>query len=159
MSEEFTRPFGFGSEEAVVDALRHVLGNTCRLAMTTLSYHWNVRGPHFHSRHVMFESQYRELWEALDPIAERIRALDAAAVPDHADNIVVPVAARPDDLPHSERMVPLLVAGHEAMLIALRSAVDIASEEEDEGTVSLLGERLLAHGKHAWTLRSSLADA
>lgn len=144
-------------KQAMSCAMSHVLGNTCRLAMTTLNYHWNVRGPQFYPMHKLFEHQYREMWEALDPIAERIRALGSFAIADHTDNVVVPVVAAPEDMPDADGMMANLVAGHESMQVALRSALDIAHDQEDEATVTLLGERAVAHGTHAWMIRSSIA--
>ena len=40
----------------------------------THNFHWNVTGPQFNSLHLMFMAQYTEQWNALDIIAERIRA-------------------------------------------------------------------------------------
>ncbi|HBT36354.1 MAG TPA: DNA starvation/stationary phase protection protein, partial [Hyphomonas sp.] len=57
------------------DALRVLLAETYALYSKTHGYHWNVTGPRFNSLHTMFETQYNELWMALDEIAERIRAL------------------------------------------------------------------------------------
>ena len=60
-------------------ALGKLLADTHALYLKTHGYHWNVRGPEFPALHALFESQYRELWGALDEIAERIRALGALA--------------------------------------------------------------------------------
>jgi DNA-binding ferritin-like protein len=64
-----------------------------------------------------------------------------------------PVFSHPIDTPAPDRMIGLLVDRHEAMLKALRHAADIARDHEDEGTLGFLGDRLLAHDKHAWMLR------
>src|ERR1051325_4110968 len=61
--------------QRVADALSNVLADTFILYLKTHNYHWNVTGPMFHTLHLMFEEQYRELWAAGDEIAERIRAL------------------------------------------------------------------------------------
>lgn len=39
------------------------------------NFHWSVTGPQFNSLHNIFMGQYMEQWNALDVIAERIRAL------------------------------------------------------------------------------------
>ena len=61
--------------KAIVDGLSRLLADTYTLYLTTHNFHWNVTGPHFNSLHAMFMTQYTELWNAVDPIAERIRAL------------------------------------------------------------------------------------
>jgi starvation-inducible DNA-binding protein len=49
------------------------------LSLTHLA-HWNVEGPGFFALHTAFQTQYEELFTAIDVIAERIRALDAYAI-------------------------------------------------------------------------------
>lgn len=59
--------------------LSRVLADTYFLYLKTRNFHWNVEGPKFRSLHLMFEEQYRDLWQSLDDIAERIRARGAYA--------------------------------------------------------------------------------
>src|SRR5437867_362012 len=61
--------------QKVADELTHLLADTYTLYLKTQNFHWNVTGPNFHSLHLMFEEQYKELADAVDLIAERIRAL------------------------------------------------------------------------------------
>jgi starvation-inducible DNA-binding protein len=61
--------------QAITEGLSHLLADTYTLYMTTHNFHWNVTGPMFNSLHAMFMLQYTELWNAVDPIAERIRSL------------------------------------------------------------------------------------
>jgi len=58
----------------IANGLSKLLADTYTLYLKTHNFHWNVTGPMFQSLHVMFEQQYRELAEAVDSIAERIRA-------------------------------------------------------------------------------------
>ena len=59
----------------IADGLAKVLADTYTLYLKTHNFHWNVTGPMFQTLHVLFMQQYTELWNALDPIAERIRSL------------------------------------------------------------------------------------
>ena len=61
--------------EKIVQGLSRVLADTYTLYLKTHNFHWNVEGPMFNTLHLMFMDQYTELWNALDLIAERIRAL------------------------------------------------------------------------------------
>jgi starvation-inducible DNA-binding protein len=61
--------------QRVADALAKVLADTFILSLKTQNFHWNVTGPMFQTLHLMFEEQYKELWSAVDPIAERMRSL------------------------------------------------------------------------------------
>ena len=65
--------------EKIADGLSRLLADSFTLYLKTHNFHWNVTGPMFNTLHVMFMDQYTELWNALDMIAERIRALGVAA--------------------------------------------------------------------------------
>ena len=72
---------GIGEKDraAIAEGLSHLLADTYTLYLTTHNFHWNVTGPMFNSLHAMFMTQYTELWNAVDPIAERIRSLGHTA--------------------------------------------------------------------------------
>ena len=78
-----THPIDIGIPEAdriaIADGLSRVMADTYTLYLKTHSYHWNVTGPQFNTLHLMFETQYNELWVAVDLIAERIRSLGRPA--------------------------------------------------------------------------------
>jgi starvation-inducible DNA-binding protein len=59
--------------------LSKVLADTFVLYLKTHNFHWNVEGLQFRGLHEMFEEQYRNLWDSIDDIAERIRALGQLA--------------------------------------------------------------------------------
>ena len=64
---------------AIAQGLSRLLADTYTLYLTTHNFHWNVTGPMFNTLHTMFMAQYTELWNAVDPIAERIRSLGHVA--------------------------------------------------------------------------------
>ena len=64
---------------AIAQGLSRLLADTYTLYLTTHNFHWNVTGPMFNTLHTMFMAQYTELWNAVDPIAERIRSLGHTA--------------------------------------------------------------------------------
>ena len=72
---------GIGEKDraAIAQGLSRLLADTYTLYLTTHNFHWNVKGPMFNSLHAMFMAQYTELWNAVDPVAERIRSLGHAA--------------------------------------------------------------------------------
>lgn len=72
---------GIGTKDraAIAAGLSRLLADTYTLYLTTHNFHWNVTGPMFNTLHTMFMVQYTELWNAVDPIAERIRSLDHVA--------------------------------------------------------------------------------
>ena len=144
------------NRDAAITALKTVLGETYALYSKTHGYHWNVTGPNFQALHDMFMTQYTDLWEALDTIAERIRALGAFA-PGSASEILDAASIRPDNgVPDAETMVSNLARGQETLAKAIRDAIASAEQAGDDVTVDLLIQRATIADKSAWMLRASL---
>ncbi|MEL6955710.1 MAG: Dps family protein [Pseudomonadota bacterium] len=137
-------------------ALKVLLGETYALYVKTHGYHWNVTGPRFSSLHALFMEQYTELWNALDEIAERIRALGHFA-PGSSDQMMAEATIKPDNgVPDADAMIANLARGHEAVSKAAKAGIKIAEEAGDEVSVDLFVQRATIAEKTAWMLRSSL---
>lgn len=142
---------------AVADALNGVLADTYVLYMKTHAYHWNVTGPQFQTLHTMFETQYREMWAALDEIAERVRALGAfAPASGRAFAKLATIDSADETPPAATDMIQNLLDAHETLIRRARQALDIAGEAGDAASEDLLTIRLQIHEKTAWMLRAML---
>lgn len=144
---------------AIAGGLSRLLADTYTLYLTTHNFHWNVTGPMFNTLHTMFMTQYTELWNAVDPIAERIRALGHPAPGSYAQfGALASVPDVPAQPPKAMQMVKILVEGHEAVARTARSIFPLADAASDEPTADLLTQRLDIHEKTAWMLRSLLEE-
>ena len=143
-------------ETKTAAALKRVLGDTYALYLKTHGYHWNVEGPNFKSLHELFELQYTAIWQSLDEIAERIRILGVYAPTGPQLAELATIDAADNDVPSANTMVQNLVAAQAAWLEGAKVALDIADDEDDEGSESLLSDLISAHEKMAWMLRASL---
>lgn len=143
------------ARRTVVESLKGVLADTYTLYLNTHAYHWNVTGPQFPVLHTLFEAQYREMWAALDEIAERIRALGEFA-PGNAKALarLSTLDAGEDAPPAAAQMVRNLLAGHEAVVRRTRAALEAAAAAGDAASEDLLTIRLGVHEKAAWMLRA-----
>lgn len=139
----------------ICEALCHVLGNTCRIAATTQSFYWNVTGPQAGSLKVIFMTQYREMHDALDRIAMRARSLGEFVAQDYSDAVLLPTLMAISSS-KSEQMLSVLIEAHEASLLSLDTAMDVAEAYQDRTTIALLADREEAQGRHLVDLRSSL---
>jgi starvation-inducible DNA-binding protein len=111
----------------------------------------------FNTLHAMFMTQYTELWNSVDLIAERIRSLGHAAPGSYGQfGTLASIADAPATPPPALEMVAILVAGHEAVARTARSLFPVAEKAGDEPTADLLTQRLTVHEKTAWMLRSLL---
>jgi starvation-inducible DNA-binding protein len=142
----------------IADGLARLLADTYTLYLKTHQYHWNVTGPMFQTLHLMFESQYTELAEAVDAIAERIRSLGALAPGSYrAFGSLSSIDVDDEDQPDATAMITRLVEGQEAVARTARSVFPAVEAAHDEATADLLTQRLQVHEKTAWMLRSLLA--
>ena len=144
--------------EAVAKHLSKLLADTYSLYLKTHSFHWNVTGPQFNSLHQMFMQQYTEQWQALDVIAERIRALGHAAPGTYREFARLASIQEVDGVPRATDMVRHLVAAQEATARTARKLFPLVEKANDQPTADLLTQRLEVHEKTAWMLRSLLDE-
>lgn len=142
--------------KAIAEALSKVLADTYMLYLKTHNYHWNVKGKLFHSLHEQFEEQYTELADAVDEIAERIRALGYRAPGTFKEFQKLTSVKEDTEEPEAMEMVRRLALGNEQVLRTAREAIEPARTGEDEATLDLITQRLHIHSKTAWMLRSHL---
>ena len=139
----------------IVAELKKVLADSFAVYLKTHGYHWNVRGPQFFGLHKMPEQQYRDMWAALDEIAERMRALGELAPQGFAAFANHTGVKDGDPEKDALGMVEELVGDHGTLIATLRGALEVADEAGDEATVDLLTQRLAFHEKTAWMLRAT----
>jgi starvation-inducible DNA-binding protein len=143
----------------VTGGLARLLADTYTLYLTTHNFHWNVSGPMFNSLHAMFMAQYTELWNAVDPIAERIRSLGEPAPGSYAQFArLSSLADAPETPPKAEAMIRILAEGHEATARSARSLFPLADKAGDQATADLATQRVAVHEKAAWMLRALLDE-
>lgn len=147
---------GDNARKEISDGLARVLADSYLLYMKTHGYHWNVKGPHFQQLHALFQEQYDEVWAAIDDIAERIRALGHDAPGSYAAIAKLASVEEREDVPNATGMLQDLIKGNEAVLKTVRAAMPAMEEGGDEASFDLMVERLTAHEKAAWMLRSHL---
>ncbi|HEY7890134.1 MAG TPA: Dps family protein [Steroidobacteraceae bacterium] len=156
-----TVDIGISEEDraAIAKGLSRLMADTYTLYLTTHNFHWNVTGPMFNTLHQMFMEQYTELWNAVDPIAERIRALGHWAPGSYAYFAsLASITDAPQTPPKAMEMIRILQRDHEIVARTAREVFPLADAAEDQPTAGLLTQRLDIHEKSAWMLRSLLED-
>ena len=144
--------------QAIANGLSRLLADSYTLYIKTHNFHWNVTGPMFTTLHTLFETHYTELSAAVDEIAERIRALGFPAPGSYKQFSELSSIDEETGVPKASEMIKQLVAGQEAVIRTARGIFPVAQDANDEPTADLLTQRMQAHEKNAWMLRSLLAD-
>lgn len=136
-----------------VESLKKVLANTYVLLLKTQNYHWHIHGSQFAALHVLFETQYNELFMAVDTIAERILALGEQAPATFS------AFEKLNELPESvsqtnaTEMLKDLEQSHQKLIELLKQLAKDA--QGDLVTEGLAVERLGVHEKTLWMLTAS----
>lgn len=142
--------------ERIAKGLSALLADSYTLYLMTHNFHWNVTGPQFNSLHLMFMEQYTEQWNALDLIAERIRALGFPAPGTNKEFLKLTSIEEVDGVPKANQMIRHLVSAQEATARTARKAFVAVNSAQDQPSADLLTQRLNVHEKTAWMLRSLL---
>lgn len=138
------------------EALKILQADVYTLYLKTQNYHWNVVGPQFKSLHVMFDEQYHELADAVDAIAERIRALDEIAPATFSEFLDLKTISEGKSHYDAMKMIQDLVQSHTTVCDLMHDICTLATDEADDATLNLIGERLEVHEKTIWMLKSHL---
>ncbi|WP_180127973.1 Dps family protein [Rhodoferax sp. BLA1] len=144
--------------EAIAKGLSALLADSYTLYLMTHNFHWNVTGPQFNSLHMMFMGQYTEQWNALDIIAERIRALGFPAPGTYKEYVKLASIKEVDGVPKATDMIRHLVAAQEATARTARKLFPVVDAANDQPTADVLTQRIDIHEKTAWMLRSLLEE-
>jgi starvation-inducible DNA-binding protein len=139
---------------SVADQLARLLADTYVLYLKTHAYHWNVTGPHFASLHAMFEQQYLELRDAVDVIAERIRAIGPMAPGSYRQMAELSNLSEDETVPEALEMVRRLADDHDRVAATAADALKAAEKADDQVTVDLATQRSAIHEKTRWMLRA-----
>ena len=131
----------------IVAGLSALLADSYTLYLMTHNFHWNVTGPQFNSLHLMFMGQYTEQWNALDMIAERIRALGFPAPGTYNEFVKLASIKEVDGVPKANDMIRHLVAAQEATARTARKLFPIVDAANDQPTADILTQRLEIHEK------------
>ncbi len=137
-----------------------ILADTYVLYTKTQNFYWNVIDPRFYSLRLFWRKQYEELAEAINEIAEHIRMLGQRS-PGSLKHFIDMTSLQESDNKDlsSDDMLEELLEDHETLCRYIRERIELASKLGDEGTADLLRQRLRAHEKSAWMLRSHLMTA
>ena len=140
------------------DNLKVLLASTQAFAIKSQNFHWNVEGPDFAQYHEFFSNFYEEVYGAVDRIAEFIRTLDEYSPGSFERFQELSVISGQTKIPRARLMIEELLSDNTIMIDLLNQTFASAEQENKQGIANFIAERLDAHGKHGWMLRSFLKE-
>jgi starvation-inducible DNA-binding protein len=145
---------GNDAEGGIAASLNGFVADTYLLLAKTQACHWNATGPGFIGLHKLTEAQYTELFQAVDTLAERSRALGVKAPKGLAEMLSLGSLEELEVSPDVMGAYRTLARDNSEMASRARNLAHAADEADDLATHDMLVHRIEAHEKAAWLLRS-----
>jgi starvation-inducible DNA-binding protein len=143
----------------LADSLKTLLATEYAFSIKAQLFHWNVEGPDFAQLHDFFGNLYEEVYNnSIDRTAEYIRTLDDYAPGSFERFSELSIIAGQVKIPRARLMIEELLANNGQMIDLLNQCFADAEQENKQGIANFIAERLDAHGKHNWMLKSFLKD-
>lgn len=141
--------------QSISTLLSSVLSDAVLIYTKTRKFHWNVKGESFMEIHKLFESQYTQLEEAIDEIAERISKLGSPVIGTMKEFLsLTGIKEAVGKYPARMDMIKELLNDHETVIKAIRKGIeDCDKKYSDAGTADFLTGLMEQHETIAWTLR------
>ena len=140
----------------LIDELKKVHADAFTFYLKAHFYHWNVEGPDFPQYHDFLQNLYLEVFASVDTLAELIRTLDSYAPGTLTRLKELTTIEETDDVPDARTMMTRLLQENNILRASLLTAYKTADTTGEVGISNFLQDRIQAHEKHAWMLRSIL---
>lgn len=140
------------------DALRKNLADTFAFYLKAHNYHWNVEGSDFYEYHQFFALLYNETWNAVDLIAEHIRALDEYAPGSFSRFSELTKIEDETKVPTGLAMIAKLLSDNDKVIDNLKATQKIAEKQNEIGIDNFIQDRIDIHSKHGWMLRATIKN-
>ena len=138
----------------LADQLKITQADAFVLYLKAHYYHWNVEGPNFPQYHEFLQNFYQDVYGSVDAIAELIRTLNVYAPGTLSRFQALTTIEESDTIPNAVQMMNNIMEENNTMLETLKKAYNMADEEKQIGIANFLQDRIQAHEKHGWMLRS-----
>ena len=134
-----------GDRKQLANQLSTALADTYVLYAASQAVHWNATGPLFYSLHQLTEAQYEDMAQAIDELAERIRAIGFPAPGGLHRMTAMTVIQRKPDPQTTQEIIRLLVAGNEHSPRTMRDAHNNQQQSDEVRTPDHLTPRIGHH--------------
>lgn len=138
---------------AVAAAVNPLLADAFALYLKTKNFHWHMSGAHFRDYHLLLDEQGEQIFAMTDVLAERVRKIGGTTlrsighisklqrITDNDDEFVAPID-----------MLRELMEDNKAFTVNMREAHEVAAQNDDVATTSLLENFIDETERRAWFL-------
>jgi starvation-inducible DNA-binding protein len=137
-------------------ALRKTLATNFALYLKTHMFHWNVEGPNFPEYHAFWSGVYEDLYDQTDTLAEYLRQLGQPAPGSLSVYGQISDVRDEEGFPSAQGMFAQFMIDNATMIRLYEELYHAAEQTHDHQISNYAADRLGAHKKHAWMVRSIL---
>ncbi|MCO6500877.1 MAG: DNA starvation/stationary phase protection protein [Vicingus serpentipes] len=136
--------------------LNDLLANYQMFYQNLRGLHWNIKGKSFFELHLKFEELYNDAVIKIDEIAERILTLEEEPLHTFSDYLNSSEIKEEKSVTNGTKGVEIVVKNFAILVSKEREILNLASDADDEGTVSLMSDYISQTEKTLWMLNSYL---
>jgi starvation-inducible DNA-binding protein len=140
----------------LVEEMKITVASTFAFYLKAHYFHWNVEGPNFPQYHEFFGGIYEETFAAVDSLAEHLRTLNAFVPGSFVRFTELSLVKDEVNIPSAMSMLAKLQSDNDVMITQLSKTQTIAENNKKMGLANYLQDRIDAHEKHGWMLRSTI---
>lgn len=141
--------------EQLIEQMNKVLAESFALYLKMQFFHWNIEGKDFYSDHVFLGTLYDEVYGAIDPIAEHIRAIGGYAAGSFGRFAQLSSIQDQVQVVQGLEVFQILNSDNEKLLVTLADAQRLADRFNEIGLSNYLQDRIDIHKKHGWMLKAT----
>jgi len=138
----------------LIEQMKVTLASTFAFYLKAHGFHWNVEGANFPQYHEFLGNLYEEVFGAVDPIAEHLRTLESYAPASFARYTELSIVKDELNIPSAMSMMVKLKDDNQMLIDQLTKTQKLAESSGKMGIANFLQDRMAAHEKHGWMLRS-----
>lgn len=142
----------------LADDLKTLLATAYAFVIKAQFFHWNVEGPDFVQYHKFLGKLYENVYASLDATAEYIRIMDEYTPGSFERFTELSEIRGQIKVPRARLMFTELLADNQTMIDLLNRCFQSAADARQEGIANFIAERIDAHGKHSWMIKSLLKE-
>lgn len=145
------------NRSSIAHILSKILADEFLIYTKTLNAHWNVEGDGFYEKHLFFESQYKQLIENIDEVAERIRVLGHYAPATLKQFLeLTQFTEEPKEKNDGAGFIRELLEDHQSLIVELRENINLFTNDlKDTGSSDFVTGLMESHEKMTWMLRAN----
>ena len=142
--------------EELQKAAKVAFASTFSFYLKAHNFHWNITGPDFLEYHELFGKIYEEVYASIDDFAEKIRSIDTFVPASLERFSMLTLIDDETQILDQNSMLSELFQDNQKMVKLLKMVYDVAEQAGENGFSNFLAERMDAHRKHGWMLKSSM---